>query len=69
MEKPKRVLGKFATQPYSSAWLLVGPSGVGKTSMALALCAQISGELHHVPSQKCTVEAIEKAAEEPVDEA
>src|SRR6202049_2684329 len=60
-EKPKRIPPKFAAQPYPSAWLCVGPSGVGKTSMAQALCAQIRGELHHIPSQKCTVEAIEKA--------
>jgi len=61
LEKPKRILGRFAAQPYPSAWLFVGPSGVGKTSMAQALCIQIRGELHHIPSQKCTVEAIEKA--------
>ena len=56
-----RILAKFAAQPYPSAWLFVGPSGVGKTSMAQALCAQTRGELHHIPSQKCTLEAIEKA--------
>ena len=61
LDKAKRILAKFAAQPYPSAWLFVGPSGVGKTSMAQALCAQIRGELHHIPSQKCTVEAIEKA--------
>jgi DNA polymerase III delta prime subunit len=61
LDRPKRILAKFAAQPYPSAWLFVGPSGIGKTSMALALCTQISAELHHVPSQKCTVEAIEKA--------
>jgi replication-associated recombination protein RarA len=59
--KPKRILAKFAAQPYPSARPFVGPSGVGKTSMAQALCAQIRGELHHIPSQECTVEAIEKA--------
>jgi len=52
LEKPKKILTKFASSPYQSAWLFVGPSGVGKTSMAQALCAQIRGELHHVPSQK-----------------
>jgi DNA polymerase III gamma/tau subunit len=61
LEKPKRILAKFAAQPYPSAWLFVGPSGVGKTSMAQALCAAIGGELHHIPSQKCTVDTIEKA--------
>jgi putative ATPase len=61
LEKPKRILSKFASQPYQSAWLFVGPSGVGKTSMAQALCSEIKGELTHIPSQKCTAQAIEEA--------
>jgi DNA polymerase III gamma/tau subunit len=61
LEKPKRILSKFAAQPYPSAWLFVGPSGVGKTSMAQALCCEIKGELTHIPSQKCTAQAIEEA--------
>jgi replication-associated recombination protein RarA len=59
LDKPKRILAKFADAPYPSAWLFVGASGVGKTSMALALCEAIKGELHHVPSQQCNVETIE----------
>jgi len=61
LDKPKRILAKFAEQPYPSAWLFVGPSGVGKTTMAQALCSQIKGELTHIPSQKCTAQAIEEA--------
>ena len=61
LERPKRILAKFTANPYPSAWLFTGASGVGKTSMAQALCAEIGAELHHIPSQKCTVEAIEKA--------
>ncbi|MBI3670349.1 MAG: AAA family ATPase [Acidobacteria bacterium] len=61
LEKPKRILAKLAAQPYASAWLFVGPPGVGKTSMALALASEIRGELHHIPSQKCNAEAIDKA--------
>ena len=60
LEKPKRILANFARKPYPSAWLFVGPGG-GKTSMALALADQINAELHHIPSQKCTAEAIEKS--------
>ena len=59
LERPKKILAKFAAKPYPSAWLFVGPSGVGKTSMAQAICAEIGGELHHIPSQKCNAEAIE----------
>jgi DNA polymerase III gamma/tau subunit len=61
LDKPKKILSKFAAQPYPSAWLFVGASGVGKTSMALALCSQIKGELTHIPSQKCNAQAIEEA--------
>ena len=37
LDKPKRILSKFAANPYQSAWLFVGPPGTGKTTMALAL--------------------------------
>ena len=60
LEKPKKILAKFAANPYPSAWLFVGPSGVGKTSMAQALATEIRGELHHIPSQKCDAKAIEE---------
>jgi replication-associated recombination protein RarA len=60
LEKPKRVLAKFADSPFpNAAFLFVGPSGTGKTSMALALCEAIRGELHHIPSQNCNVATLE----------
>lgn len=60
LDKPKRILTKFAASPFpNAAFLFVGPSGTGKTSMALALCEAIRGELHHVPSQHCTVSEVE----------
>ena len=60
LEKPKRVLAKFADYPFpNAAFLFVGPSGTGKTSMALALCEAIRGELHHIPSQSCNVANVE----------
>jgi len=60
LDKPKRVLAKFADAPFpNAAFLFVGPSGTGKTSMALALCEAIKGELHHIPSQSCNVATVE----------
>jgi replication-associated recombination protein RarA len=59
LDKPTRILQKFAASPFpNAAFLFVGPSGTGKTSMALALCEAIHGELHHIPSQSCNVETI-----------
>ena len=57
LEKPKQILGKFAANPYSSAWLFVGPPGVGKTTMALALAEMLRAESHHISSQQCNVGA------------
>jgi hypothetical protein len=37
LDNVKRVLLSFAAKPYPSNWLFRGPSGIGKTSMALAL--------------------------------
>jgi DNA polymerase III gamma/tau subunit len=59
LDRAKRVLSAFLKRPTSGAWLFVGPSGVGKSTMALALAKELQAELHKVPSQKCTASAIE----------
>jgi len=45
LDKPKRILSKFADAPYPSAWLFVGSSGTGKTTMALAFCEAIRARI------------------------
>src|SRR6267142_1713296 len=60
LERPKRVLSAFRKRPASGAWLFVGPSGVGKSTMALALADELQADLHKIPSQKCTVAAIDE---------
>jgi|GraSoi2013_100cm_1033763.scaffolds.fasta_scaffold29774_3 replication-associated recombination protein RarA len=59
LEKPKKIMQRFAECPKSDAFLFIGSSGIGKTTMALAFCELIRGELHHVPSQTCNVETLE----------
>jgi replication factor C small subunit len=59
LDKPKRILGKFATNPYRSAWIFIGPPGTGKTTMALALAEMLGAEVHHIPSQQCNVANVE----------
>jgi len=59
LDKPKRILGKFATNPYQSAWIFIGPPGTGKTTMALALAETLRAEVHHIPSQQCNVANVE----------
>ena len=59
LERPKKVLSAFCKRPSSGAWLFLGPSGVGKSTMALALANELKAELHKIPSQKCTATVIE----------
>jgi replication factor C small subunit len=59
LDKPKRILDKFATNPYQSAWIFIGPPGTGKTTMALALAEMLRAEVHHIPSQQCNVANVE----------
>lgn len=59
LEKTKKILAKFAAKPFPSAWLFVGPSGTGKTTMGLALAAELPAELHHIPAKECSLEAVQ----------
>jgi replication-associated recombination protein RarA len=61
LEKQKRILAKFAANPYPTSWLFVGGPGTGKTTMGLALAQAIPAEVHHIPSQECNVANIERA--------
>ena len=60
LDKPKKILSKLAANPFPSAWLFVGPSGTGKTTIALALAEAIPAEVHHITSQNCTLENVER---------
>jgi replication-associated recombination protein RarA len=60
LDKPKRICARLAENPRSSAWLFVGPSGTGKTTLALALAETINAEIHHIPSQECNLQSIER---------
>jgi replication factor C small subunit len=59
LDKPKAKMRSLIANPFDSAWLFVGPSGMGKTTLALAVAEELDAELHHIPSQRCTVDAVE----------
>lgn len=60
LDKPRKVMSKLAVNPFPSAWLFIGSSGTGKTTLAMALADAIPAELHHIPSQECNLENIER---------
>lgn len=60
LDKPKKIAERLIAQPRESAWLFKGPSGTGKTTLALAIAQAIPAELHHIPSQNCNLETIER---------
>lgn len=60
LDKAKTICAKLAAKPFDSAWLFVGDSGLGKTTLALALAEQMPAELHHIPSQDCNLETLRR---------
>jgi replication-associated recombination protein RarA len=60
LEKQRKILSKLAAHPFPSAWLFVGPPGVGKTSMALAIAEEMGAETHHIGSQQCRLDVLEE---------
>ena len=60
LDKQRKVLSAFAKRPVSCAWLFLGPSGLGKSTMAMALADELRADKHLIPSQKCNAEAVEQ---------
>jgi len=62
IERPRAALASFLKAPHPAAFLFLGPSGTGKTTMALALARALPAEVHHVPSRECDLEKVHDLA-------
>jgi DNA polymerase III gamma/tau subunit len=68
LDVPKRALTALLAKPRVSNWIFVGPPGTGKTEMATVVAKSLTGSdplgfrsrVHHVGSQKCTVEEVDE---------
>jgi DNA polymerase III delta prime subunit len=58
IEKARRTCKKIAANPFESAWIFVGKSGTGKTTLAFALAEEMKAELIHIPSGGCTLDVV-----------
>ncbi len=63
LRRPKAILSRFIADPGPCAWLFLGPSGVGKTTVALAMQQAIGGELHHIPSKECDLKTVQEVCD------
>lgn len=59
LDRPKAIMESFVARPRPDAFYFIGPSGTGKTTMALAIVEKLNAELHHIPSRNCDLETIE----------
>src|ERR1700690_1295762 len=64
LDKVKKIMSKLATSPFNSAWFFLGPSGTGKTTMALALTAEMPAEVHHIASKACDLDTVREIAKQ-----
>jgi replication-associated recombination protein RarA len=58
--KAKKLCANLASNPREISLIFSGPSGTGKTTLALALAESMPAELYHVPSQNCTLAEVQK---------
>lgn len=60
LEKPRKIAERLIANPFPSDWLFVGASGMGKTTLSLAIAQEMPAELHHIPARACDLETIRK---------
>lgn len=58
LDKVKRIISKFLQRPYSTAFTFCGPPGCGKTSLAMAMSAELNATFWHVGSQSLTADKV-----------
>jgi len=60
LTKQKTILENLIAHPRCCGLRFLGTPGTGKTSMAFAFAEAIGAQVHHVPSQDCNLENLER---------
>jgi replication-associated recombination protein RarA len=58
LDKIKRAMSKIVAAPMPTNFFFLGPSGTGKTRMALTVASLMPAEVHHIASKECTIETV-----------
>jgi DNA polymerase III subunit gamma/tau len=58
LDRARKLMSALVSCPFASAWLFVGPPGVGKTTMAQAVARQLNAEVHLITSRECDLETV-----------
>jgi replication-associated recombination protein RarA len=60
LDKAKKLCSKLIANPFDCGLVFVGASGMGKTTIALAMADELAAELHHIPSQDCNIDTLKE---------
>jgi len=62
LERVKKIMSALIAAPKPSNWYFLGPSGMGKTTLAQAIAEMMPAQLHHVPARECTIDTVRELA-------
>lgn len=63
LDKPKKFAANLVKMPKPCSLLFVGEPGCGKTTFALALADELNAQVHHIGSQQCVKEQLQREIE------
>jgi replication-associated recombination protein RarA len=58
LTRPIILMRRLASEPWESAWLFLGPPGVGKTTLGHAVASHMDAQLHEIPSRLCGLDSV-----------
>jgi putative ATPase len=63
LTRAKAIMQRVVASPYASSWIFAGDSGTGKTTLALAVAAELNAEVIHVASGACDKASVDDIAQ------
>ena len=58
LTRAKAIMSHFVKSPRPDSFLFHGASGTGKTTLALAVAAELDAQIIHIPAAECSVDKV-----------